>query len=417
MKYKKHKRTRKMNNRIRKTRKYCGGLKEYTDSGVSDTTKLLDHYLVKRIVDNKKYDNILVKSDYNDLTIGPNDLLIVIDMQNDFVDRPMEGLTGPEIEGGNLGSFCVNNGKSIIEPIIELVKKFKTNNGNVLFTRDVHPCEHCSFHASCEGNPQSGPFPPHCVNKTRGSGFVEEIKDYLDRQTISNSIVQNGRGQISVVFKGCDINTDSFGAFKYQDNDYGKARQIACKPENLSKTGSFYSIKPSDYNKKKVIEYNFDAIDAIGNFSNRFRIPKSIKNVYVVGLAGDFCVCDTALNVKKSYPEKNVSVIYELTRNAFIPFINPNDSILKDIQKNEVSKPLENYAFVYEGSNVRSLKNDELIKLTLEDLKNKFHFLTDINVLFDRYQDKEVHVILNNDTIDAARNSMKLLNNITHSNL
>jgi hypothetical protein len=133
----------------RRTNKYRGGLREYVATGVDDTTKLLDHYLVKRIV--PKFSNNLLQEDYKNLPITAADLLIVIDMQNDFVDRPVEKdgvqqLTGPSIPGlGNLGAFCVNNGNTIIAPIIDFAKQCNTSGGNVVFTRDVHTCDHCSF--------------------------------------------------------------------------------------------------------------------------------------------------------------------------------------------------------------------------------------------------------------------------------
>lgn len=427
---KKNKRAKNKGSKIKKNKtrrlhkKYRGGLKEYTVSAAIDTNLLLNHYLQKRIIGKEKYQDILQYENYNFLKFGPTDLLMVIDMQNDFVDRPVQykdgkdELTGPLIPGlGKIGAFAVTHGTNIINPILDLVKKCVTNNGKVVFTRDVHPCDHCSFFkADCGDKPTihspTGPFPPHCINQSVGSGFVEEIYVYLqdEYQILSNNIDDDEQSQISVVFKGCDRNTDSFGAYKYQDDNYGKARQIKCEPKDLSNTGAFYANNV-DYISKAVNNDNFDAVNLLNfnefkliknNFEEEkikkakpFEIPKNIENIYVVGLAGDYCVCDTAMNLKSAYPGKNVSVIYELTRNAFIPFGETDEATLKIVQANQSNKPLNNYAFkLTEKGHFLSLNPVELKNLTADNLKGYFHFLTDIEVLFDRYKEKGVKVIL-----------------------
>jgi nicotinamidase-related amidase len=428
----------------RRTNKYRGGLREYTaEIGVQDTTKLLDHYLVKRIHGNSNFTKILKIEDYNKLPITAEDLLIVIDMQNDFVDRAVEKngeqqLTGPEIpeipeiseipeipgipripRKKRLGAFCVNNGVTIIQPIVDFAKKCYTQGGNVVFTRDVHTCDHCSFFtAACpkdypnEKHPK-GPFPPHCINKTVGSGLVQEMKDYLSDKTISDTIDANSTGNISVVFKGCDQGTDSFGAIEYREDPYGRARQIACTPETLEKTGAFYAN--TGYNDKSVATDEFDVVANV-DFTKKFTIPDSIENIYIVGLAGDFCVCDTAINLKKQYPDKNVSIIYELTRNAFIPFKPDKDSekptedematLLTAVQTTDTNKKLDDYAFEVGANGTRSLSPEELNNLTVETLGPHFHFLTDIEELFARYAANGVKVIVNPTTISKAETAI-----------
>jgi nicotinamidase-related amidase len=404
----------------RRTNKYRGGIKEYVSTSVGDTTKLLDHYLVKRIVPN--FSNNLLQQDYNNLPITSADLLIVIDMQNDFVDRPVEKdgvqqLTGPEIPGwGKLGSFCVNNGNTIITPIIDFADNCYKKGGNVVFTRDVHTCDHCSFlTAACPDDypnkkDPEGIFPPHCINKTVGSGLVQEMKDYLSDKTISDTIDANSTGNISVVFKGCDQSTDSFGAIEYPEDPYGRERQIACTPETLEKTGAFYAN--TGYNDKSVATDEFDVVANV-DFTKKFTIPDSIENIYIVGLAGDFCVCDTAINLKKQYPDKNVSIIYELTRNAFIPFKPDKDSekptedematLLTAVQTTDTNKKLDDYAFEVGANGTRSLSPEKLNNLTVETLGPHFHFLTDIEELFARYAANGVKVIVNPKTISDAK--------------
>lgn len=418
----------------RRTNKYRGGLREYTreytkDKGVQDTTKLLDHYLVKRIHGNSNFTKILKIEDYKDLPITSADLLIVIDMQNDFVDRAVEK---DGVQQLTRGAFAVNNGATIIEPIKEFAKKCYDQGGNVVFTRDVHTCDHCSFFTAACGADSTdkkkpkGPFPPHCINKTVGSGLVEEIKTFLsdktisetidENSTISETIDENSKGKISVVFKGCDQGTDSFGAIEYPEangcrDPYGRERQIACYPETLKKTGAFYA--DTGYDDRRVIKDDFDAVEnVVFNEEKRFTIPNSIKNIYIVGLAGDYCVCDTAINLRRQYPDKNVSIIYELTRNAFIPFIEPDAEKKADklaaVKTTCTNKKLDDYAFEVGANGTRSLTPEELNKLDVDTLSDYFHFLTDIEVLFTRYANNGVTVIVNpTTTINEAETAIK----------
>jgi nicotinamidase-related amidase len=392
----------------RRTNKYRGGLREYTaEIGVQDTTKLLDHYLVKRIVPH--FTNILNMKNYENLEITEADLLIVIDMQNDFVDRPVEKNGEQQLTSG---AFAVNNGATIIEPIKEFADKCYEQGGNVVFTRDVHTCDHCSFYTEAcptdypnKKHPK-GIFPPHCINKTIGSGLVQEIKTFLSDKTISETIDENSTKKISVVFKGCDQGTDSFGAIEYPEDDYGRQRQKGCDPKTLEKTGAFYA-EIKCYEDKSVVKDDFDAVDNV-KFDKRFTIPKSIKNIYIVGLAGDYCVCDTAINLKKQYPSKDVSIIYELTRNAFTRFIMPDKDTLLAVQKNDPKKKLDDYAFeVGANGTTRSLSPDDLKTLDVETLSKRFHFLTDIEELFTRYSNAGVKVIVNpTTTISKAQTAI-----------
>jgi nicotinamidase/pyrazinamidase len=96
-----------------------------------------------------------------------NDVLIVVDMQHDFLPG---------------GSLAVAGGDEIIAPINELAKRF----ANVVLTQDWHPSDHISFASNHEGK---SPFdvvelaygtqvlwPDHCVWGTKGA----EITSALD---------------------------------------------------------------------------------------------------------------------------------------------------------------------------------------------------------------------------------------------
>jgi len=379
--------------------KQRGGLKEFSTERTNDSKALFDHYLQKKVIKNGTYNDVITKKDYNSIIFESTDLLMVIDMQNDFVDRPLTGLTGPF----GIGAFAVNNGSSIIEPIIALYNKVTAAGGKVVFSRDVHPCDHCSFSTrgeKCDStNELTGLFPPHCVSGTKGSGFVSEIYDDLNTKEISPTIEA---GDISVIFKGCDQATDSFGALPYREGQYANTRQEpGCKHADMNNTGGFYAkADKTGKDGKEVLKDSFDAADK-DNKGSEFKVPESIKRIFVVGLAGDYCVCDTAINLKAMYHDKEVTIIHDLTRNAFIPFGDFLANTLLAQVKTEndgiyEEKHLINYAFDFDPAKggSKSLTYTERKDLNPETLAGKFHFLQDPTEIFDRYLKAGVKVMV-----------------------
>ena len=80
--------------------------------------------------------------------------LIIVDMQNDFCPG---------------GALAVKGGEEIIPVINQYIKRFTEKNELVVFTRDWHPADHCSF------KDQGGIWPPHCVAGTNGAEFHHDI--------------------------------------------------------------------------------------------------------------------------------------------------------------------------------------------------------------------------------------------------
>jgi nicotinamidase/pyrazinamidase len=76
--------------------------------------------------------------------------LIVVDMQNDFID----------------GSLAVPGAAEIIVPIQNYIGDLAERWGDeyplIAFTACAHPADHCSF------KEQGGPWPAHCVVGTKG---------------------------------------------------------------------------------------------------------------------------------------------------------------------------------------------------------------------------------------------------------
>lgn len=100
------------------------------------------------------------------MTIGESDILIVVDVQNDFCP------------GGALG---VPHGNEVVPQINDLAKRFD----NVVLSQDWHPPGHHSFASTHRGSKPFetitlpyGPqqlWPDHCVQGTRGAAFHERL--------------------------------------------------------------------------------------------------------------------------------------------------------------------------------------------------------------------------------------------------
>lgn len=80
----------------------------------------------------------------------PKAALIVVDVQNDFCPG---------------GALAVANGDSVIPPLNKAIMAFHGSGLPVVFTRDWHPENHCSF------KEQGGVWPRHCVAGTEGAKF------------------------------------------------------------------------------------------------------------------------------------------------------------------------------------------------------------------------------------------------------
>lgn len=81
-------------------------------------------------------------------------VLLVIDMQNDFID----------------GALGTNEAKSILNDVVSKVKNF---NGKVLFTRDTHDKNYLD---TIEG--KNLPI-PHCIKGSKGWEICDKLKPYI----------------------------------------------------------------------------------------------------------------------------------------------------------------------------------------------------------------------------------------------
>jgi putative nicotinate phosphoribosyltransferase len=110
------------------------------------------------------------------IVLGPQDALVVVDVQHDF------------LPGGALG---VPDGDRVLEPIGRLMDAARAAGAPIFASRDRHPADHVSFAA------QGGPWPPHCVVGTPGA----ELHPALDLTGVR------------VLDKGTDVAVDAYSAF------------------------------------------------------------------------------------------------------------------------------------------------------------------------------------------------------------
>ena len=145
-----------------------------------------------------------------DAAIGDSDVLIVVDVQNDFCPG---------------GALAVPGGDEVVPLINRLAEKFR----NVVLTQDWHPRGHSSFASTHPGKKpfetiaaSYGPqvlWPDHCVQETPGAAFHKDLR-----------IPHAGL----VLRKGLDRAIDSYSAFYENDRatptglvGYLRARGIA----------------------------------------------------------------------------------------------------------------------------------------------------------------------------------------------
>jgi nicotinamidase/pyrazinamidase len=138
--------------------------------------------------------------------------LVLVDIQNDLCPG---------------GALAVAQGDLIVEVVNRLMRVFPL----VISTQDWHPANHISF------KEQGGPWPPHCVQGTRGA----ELHLALETETVAH-----------------------------------------------------YFRKASSPDKDAYSE--FEGVDENGRTLDETLKSRNVKRIYVAGLATDYCVLATVLD-------------------------------------------------------------------------------------------------------------------------
>ena len=156
--------------------------------------------------------------------------LVVVDMLYDFID----------------GSMACAHAEEAVQRSLDFIRE-KTSEPQeteevirgafpILFGREFHPADHCSF------KEQGGPWPPHCVQGTHGAEVHEALVPYTD--------------EALTFYKGYDRAVEQYSGF-----------------EGINEAGQSLH----------------DVLDIM-----------DIKNVYVCGIATEYCVRNTCEDLLKA---------------------------------------------------------------------------------------------------------------------
>jgi len=103
--------------------------------------------------------------------------LLLVDIQNDFCEG---------------GSLAVEGASHIFPVVNRMISEAEQGHQLIIASRDWHTVDHCSF------QDRDGPWPPHCIQDTRGAAFHPDM-------ALPDSAVR--------VSKGTGFDTDAYSAF------------------------------------------------------------------------------------------------------------------------------------------------------------------------------------------------------------
>lgn len=417
-----------------------GGIKELVGENRNNLLYVWDSLFYKKFNDGGNPDKIIITDTIEIPFVKDKEkrALFVIDMQNDFVDFPYErndidkeyfncfGSTA--VAGTKLGNFPVAQGSNLIDeksPMLNYINRALEDNTCVtVFSRDYHPAGHMSFsdifahipycreafsfprsvgedNVTRSVEPQqidgiltkdnvkplegSGNFPPHCIQCCAGTKFCPAIEKLLSKSKDS----ENNH----IVFKGIHKGCDSFTAVDKTDDvdSYASNTEITDKKACCSGTGAYYAYK--DGNKlsfKESITF-LEKLKPDDNYKVNYKeLLKDVTTIEVCGLAGDYCVRDTATSLAKMFPDKKVIVLNDFTRYAVLP--------LHSVDK----LPIHNYS---NNIDINGLQNPNLeLFLKIDNKKDIYNYLIHFDVDTKQYRlikSEEVSTLSTKDLKDA----------------
>lgn len=128
----------------------------------------------------------------SDLRPRHGDVLLVVDVQNDF----MPG-----------GKLAVPKGDEVVPVINRYMQHFVSKGLPIICSRDWHPLNHCSFQS------QGGPWPAHCIAGSGGAAFA-----------VGLHLVDSAR----IISKATRRDADAYSAFAGTELS-SLLRRIACR--------------------------------------------------------------------------------------------------------------------------------------------------------------------------------------------
>lgn len=146
------------------------------------------------------------------------------------------------------GSLYVAGGELLPAKILAVASGYD----KVVITLDWHPGDHCSFAEN------GGPWPVHCVQYTQGAGLPDEFAP----------IIARGKEEVQFFHKGWDREREEYGAFD----------GLRYRPE----------------------------------YADIFEWFKASDEIHICGIAGDYCVKETARKILDHVPADKLKVLTDL---------------------------------------------------------------------------------------------------------
>lgn len=177
------------------------------------------------------------------MTDAAQKALLVVDIQNDFCPG---------------GALAVRNGNLVVEPLNRVIRFFEKMGWPVFFSQDWHP--HTTKHFKEFG----GIWPMHCVRHTWGAQYHPNL--YFPLEHIY--------GTTHEILKGEGSEDDGYSPFE----------------------GNIYVPSPLGTRKwtfPEMLESDFLEIFGKG------RVKGKVKEIYIGGLATDYCVKAACLDARK----------------------------------------------------------------------------------------------------------------------
>ncbi|MEX0804927.1 MAG: bifunctional nicotinamidase/pyrazinamidase [Candidatus Binatia bacterium] len=140
--------------------------------------------------------------------------LIIVDVQNDFCPG---------------GALAVRDGDRVVPVLNRYIERFARDGAPIFATRDWHPPETNHF------NTAGGPWPPHCVQGSKGAEFHPALK--LGDATV-------------VLSKGMAVDEDSYSGFHAADS-HGMALSVFLRQHGVE--GIFVGGLATDYCVKHTV--------------------------------------------------------------------------------------------------------------------------------------------------------------------
>ncbi len=118
-----------------------------------------------------------------------NTALVVVDELYDFIDGSLACINADNAVKETLRFIDANTGSQEGDKDVEILDTFP-----ILFIRDHHPADHCSFTGF------GGTWPVHCVAGTRGGEIHKDLQPYVSEELTFD--------------KGCDRSCEQYSGFE-----------------------------------------------------------------------------------------------------------------------------------------------------------------------------------------------------------